>query len=114
MYATSQVTWDRSGGAVEVSQETSYPQTDTVRVTVRKAGNGRFTMKLRIPAWAKGATMAVNGQQQAVKPGPLAAVSPTWKAGDTIDLVITQTLRTPSIADQNPQHAPANPCYTNT
>src|SRR3546814_11908527 len=62
-------------------------------------------MKLRIPAWAKGATMAVNGQQQAVKPGTLAAVSRTWKAGDTIDLVIPQPLRTLSIDDQHPNIA---------
>src|SRR3546814_7147944 len=49
--------------------------------------------------------MAVNGQQQAVKPGTLAAVSRTWKAGDTIDLVIPQPLRTLSIDDQNPNLA---------
>ncbi len=105
MYATSQVTWDRAGGAVEVAQETSYPATDTVRLTVRKAGNGRFAMKLRIPAWAQGATMAINGRQQAVTPGTLAAVSRTWKAGDTIDLVIPQALRTLAIDDQNPNLA---------
>ncbi|MCM8730557.1 beta-L-arabinofuranosidase domain-containing protein [Hephaestia sp. GCM10023244] len=105
MYASSQVKWDRSGGAVEVAQETNYPQTDAVRLTVRKAGNGRFTMKLRIPAWTKGATLAVNGQKQAVKPGTLAALSRTWKAGDTIDLVIPQPLRTLSIDDQNPNLA---------
>ncbi|RIA43769.1 hypothetical protein DFR49_1998 [Hephaestia caeni] len=105
MYATSQVKWDRAGGAVEVAQETLYPATDTVRLTVRKPGNGRFTMKLRIPAWAKGATMAINGRQQAVTPGTLAAVSQTWKAGDTIDLVIPQALRTLAIDDQNPNLA---------
>src|SRR3546814_11079742 len=49
--------------------------------------------------------MAVNGQQQAVKPGTLAAVSRTWKAGDTIDLVIPQPLRTLSIDDQTPNLA---------
>ncbi|MGK6319524.1 beta-L-arabinofuranosidase domain-containing protein [Sphingomonas sp. DT-204] len=105
MYASSQVKWDRPGGAVEVAQETGYPAIDTVRLTVRKPGNGRFAMKLRIPAWAKGATLAVNGQQQAATPGTLAPLARTWKTGDTIDLVLPQPLRTLAIDDQNPNVA---------
>jgi DUF1680 family protein len=105
MFATSEVKWDRPGGAVEVAQETSYPATDSTRLTVRKAGNGRFAMKLRVPAWAKGATLAVNGKAQAVTPGTLATVSRSWKAGDTVDLVLPQTLRTHAIDDQNPDLA---------
>ncbi|MES2289221.1 MAG: beta-L-arabinofuranosidase domain-containing protein [Pseudomonadota bacterium] len=102
MYTPSEVTWIRPGGAVEVVQETGYPSTDTVRLKVRKAGNGRFGMKLRIPAWSKGATLRVNGAAQRVTPGTLATVTRTWKAGDTVELTIPQPLRTLPIDDQNP------------
>ncbi|MDB5675360.1 MAG: hypothetical protein JWM65_2342 [Sphingomonas bacterium] len=105
MYAPSEVTWDRPGGKVEVVQETGYPAKDVVRLTVRKAGNGRFAMKLRIPAWAKGASVAVNGRKQPATAGQLATLSRTWKAGDTVELVLPQALRMAPIDDRNPNIA---------
>lgn len=105
MFAPSKVKWDRAGGAVEVAQETDYPATDTTRLTVTNAGNGRFAMKLRVPAWAKGATLKVNGTAQAVQPGTLATVNRNWKAGDTVELTLPQSLRTLAIDDKNPDTA---------
>lgn len=106
MFAASQVTWDRAGGAVEVVQETGYPATDATRLTVRAAGNGRFAMKLRVPAWTKDARLYVNGKQQAAPAsGGYAVLDRRWKAGDTVDLVIPQPLRVLPIDDQNPNLA---------
>lgn len=102
LYTPSEVTWDRPGGAVELVQETDYPVKDSVRLKVRKAGNGKFGLKLRIPHWTKGATLKVNGAAQAVTPGTLATLTRSWKAGDTIDLVIPQPLRTLPIDTENP------------
>ena len=105
MYAPSEVTWDRPGGAVEIVQETEYPAQDSVRLTVRKPGNGRFAMKLRVPAWATGASVAVNGRRQAASAGQLAVLNRTWKAGDTVELILPQALRTVAIDDRNPNLA---------
>ncbi|WP_344709962.1 beta-L-arabinofuranosidase domain-containing protein [Sphingomonas humi] len=105
MYASSQVRWDRPGGAVELVQETTYPVSDTVRLRVRQAGNGKFAIKLRIPAWTKGATLRVNGASQAAVPGQFAVVQRSWKAGDLVELTIPQPLRTLPIDDQNPNLA---------
>lgn len=105
MFASSEVKWDRPGGAVEVVQQTDYPAADATRLIVRKPGNGRFAMKLRVPAWAKGATLSVNGESRPAEPGTLATVSRSWKAGDVVDLVVPQPLRTLAIDDQNPDVA---------
>ncbi|HSI16563.1 MAG TPA: beta-L-arabinofuranosidase domain-containing protein, partial [Sphingomonas sp.] len=105
MFAPSEVKWDRPGGPVEVVQQTEYPAKDVVRLTVRKAGNGRFAMKLRIPAWANGASVAVNGRTQPAKAGTLATLDRTWKAGDTVELILPQTLRMAPIDDRNPNIA---------
>jgi DUF1680 family protein len=59
-------------------------------------------MKLRIPAWTKGATLKVNDRAQTATPGQLAVVSRSWKAGDTIELTIPQPLRTLPIDPENP------------
>lgn len=105
MYTPSEVDWDRPGGAVKIVQTTDYPAADGVRLTVRQPGNGRFAMKLRIPAWATGATVAVNGRTQPATPGTHAVLQRTWQAGDTVDLVLPQTLRTVPIDDRNPNLA---------
>jgi DUF1680 family protein len=70
-------------------------------LTVRQAGNGRFAMKLRIPAWTDGASLRVNGKQVGVTPGSLATVERRWKTGDVVDLVVPQPLRTLSIDAEN-------------
>jgi DUF1680 family protein len=72
---------------------------------VREPGDGRFAIKLRIPAWTKGSTLRVNGKPEPITPGELATVRSRWKAGDTIDLVIPQPLRTVPIDTENPMLA---------
>jgi DUF1680 family protein len=105
MFVSSEVTWDRSGGKVVVVQETEYPATDTTRLTVREAGNGRFDLKLRIPAWTRDASLRVNGKSVSARAGELATLSRRWKAGDVVELELPQTLRTLSIDTENPDLA---------
>ncbi len=105
MFAPSTLTWERPTGAVRVEQQTTYPVGDTVRVIVRDPGAGTFVMKLRVPAWAKGAQLSVNGAAKAAMPGQLAQIRRTWKAGDTVELLLPQTLRVLPIDDKNPDLA---------
>ncbi|HVI98381.1 MAG TPA: beta-L-arabinofuranosidase domain-containing protein [Sphingomonas sp.] len=105
MFASSTLDWDRPGGAVSIEQRTDYPAGDSVRLTVRNAGDGNFAMKLRIPAWATGARLAVNGKTVAAAPGGLAEIRRRWKAGDTVDLTLPQTPRVLPIDDKNPKLA---------
>lgn len=105
LFVASDVEWTRPTGAVAIVQDTDYPASDAVRLTVREAGNGRFTVKVRIPAWTAGATLRVDGRVRKVTSGELATVRRDWKAGDTIDLVVPQPLRTVPIDPQTPNVA---------
>ena len=105
LFVPSEVSWKRAGVTVVVAQDTDYPATDAVRVTVRSPGDGRFAIKLRIPAWAAGATLRVAGKKESAAPGQLATVTRRWQAGDTIDLIVPQPLRTLSIDAENPRIA---------
>ena len=59
--------------------------------------SGRLPLVLRIPAWATGATVAVNGQQQAgVKAGEFFRVQRSWKAGDRVEIRFPMAVRTSS------------------
>ena len=49
------------GVAVTVTEETEYPFRDTIRMTLTPARDVAFPLLLRVPAWAAGAELTVNG-----------------------------------------------------
>lgn len=105
LFVPSEVNWEREGGNVVVAQETDYPATDATKLIVQDAGNGRFSMKLRIPAWAEGASLRVNGKQVAAQPGKLAEIERRWRSGDVVELNVPQPLYTLAIDTENPDLA---------
>ena len=57
-----------SGNQVTLNMDTKYPFNDTVELTVQSSEE--MTLSLRIPSWAKGATVQVNTtSKQTVNPG---------------------------------------------
>jgi DUF1680 family protein len=68
-------------GPVEVAVETGYPWSGSVTVEVVACGDAEWTLSLRVPAWARRAS--VDGA--AVEPG-YAEVTRRWKAGDRVEL----------------------------
>lgn len=88
-YATSDLTARvPDGGPVSLTQETDYPWDGAVRITLTDAPGDEFSVKLRIPGWAEGATVSVNGANAGVeaKPGTYADIRRQWETGDMIDL----------------------------
>lgn len=71
-----------------VRQETAYPNDGTVRLTLEPAAPETFSLRLRIPAWASGATATVNGEPARAEcaPGTFCEIRREWKAGDQIAL----------------------------
>ncbi|MGC4805019.1 beta-L-arabinofuranosidase domain-containing protein [Micromonospora sp. DT233] len=84
LYVPSVLTWSQRG--ITVTQTTSYPASDTSTLTLAGTMSGSWSIRVRIPAWTSGATIAVNGATQSVAttPGSYATVTRTWAAGDTI------------------------------
>ena len=56
-------------GTVKISVETDYPHKDSVIITVDNPGSTQFNLKLRIPQWADGAVIIVNGDKQELSGG---------------------------------------------
>ncbi len=73
---------------VRLSEQTEYPFRGSVRITVTPAKALHFPLSLRIPAWAQGATIQVNGSpaQAACTPGTFARVDRLWSPGDIVDI----------------------------
>ena len=88
-YGPSEVTSD----GVTIEERTDYPFREGVSLLVK--ADKSFPLVLRVPAWANGATVAVNGQQQAgVKPGAFFRVQRAWKTGDRVELRFPMAVRT--------------------
>ena len=90
LYGANTLTTKLDGiGEITLEQKTDYPWDGNVALTVTKLkGKKDFTLKLRIPAWCKDATIKVNGEPVNVdaKSESYAAVTRQWKKGDVVTL----------------------------
>jgi hypothetical protein len=75
-----------TGQRIRIVEETDYPFDDTVALTVSTAQPVAFPLRLRIPDWAQGAEVRINGQAATVSRGPWAQLARTWNNGDRISL----------------------------
>ncbi|GAA3273915.1 glycoside hydrolase family 127 protein [Dactylosporangium vinaceum] len=84
LFMPSVLNWSQRG--LTVTQTTSYPVSDTTTLQITGATSDVWSIRVRIPAWAAGATISVNGVAQSVTatPGSYATVTRTWASGDTV------------------------------
>jgi hypothetical protein len=86
-YAPSRAEFRSRGTKVIVSMETDYPFRETARITVRPEKSARFSLLLRVPRWAEGATVrATNGAEERMKPGTFHRVEREWAGTVVLDL----------------------------
>jgi DUF1680 family protein len=81
LYAPASVTAELPAGPVAFEVKTRYPWHGTVTVRVTGSPGKPWTLGLRIPAWADGCTLTVNGVEQPA--GPLRR---SWSVGDEVVL----------------------------
>ena len=87
-YAPCEVHTKLRGTPVHVVEETGYPFKGTVRLTINPAAPLAFPLQLRIPAWAAGTTLRVNGEPQPQPAaGTFARLERTWREGDRVEIV---------------------------
>jgi len=94
-YAPSEVQTIIRGVRVRVTEETEYPFRDQVRFAVDPSSSITFPFQLRIPAWADGAMVSVNGgKSEDVKAGVFHTIMRRWKKGDRVELPLPLRTRT--------------------
>jgi hypothetical protein len=103
LYVPSTLRWTESGAALSLTQEGDYPYEDHVTFTVTSSRPTGLTLNFRIPAWAEGASVSVNGTRQKglTVPGQFAAVHREWKTGDRIELELPLKMRLENIDAQH-------------
>jgi DUF1680 family protein len=78
------------GGRVQLTQRTDYACDGRVTITLDAASGEPFALRLRVPGWASGATLRVNGGagRDASRPDRYVEVRRSWKAGDVVELTL--------------------------
>lgn len=69
-----------------INVETNYPFDETIKATIHIAEPTKFPIKFRIPAWAEGATVSVNGESEPTEPGTFKNIDREWSEGDVVTL----------------------------
>ncbi len=102
LYIPSTLRWTQDGAQIVMTQRTEYPYDAHVQFEVKASRPAEFAVNLRIPVWAEGASLAVNGKRETALAGTFAPVQRQWKTGDRVDLELPMKARLEAV---DPQHA---------
>ncbi len=83
-----------SGATVNIVEDTGYPFRETVSLTVNPSQPARFDLQLRMPAWAYGASIKINGKSESgVQPGTFHTVARQWAKRDRVEIRFPMAVR---------------------
>jgi DUF1680 family protein len=106
LFLPSSVTWMQNGSRCGLTQQTSYPSSDSTQLQLDMPRPENFTIYLRVPAWANTKTrISVNSKQVEgeLVAGNFFGLTRTWKNGDRVEYEIGMPLRLQSVDAQNAQ-----------
>ena len=104
LYVPSTLRWVESGASLTLTQESEYPYEGHIAFTVSASEPTQLALHFRIPAWAQGATLAVNGVRHkgSLLPGQFATIAREWKTGDRVALELPLSMRLEAIDARHP------------
>lgn len=90
------------GKTVRLTETTGYPFDETVRLTLATEGDVSFPLYLRVPGWAEGSSVTVNGTDFDVTnaAGKYIRIDRKWSNGDMVELKLPMAVAT-KVWDQN-------------
>ena len=77
-----------TGAPLEIAVKTDYPANGAISLSLDTTDDQPFVLALRIPAWSRMTTLAVNGELIEAKPGEYTELRRVWKCGDTVELFL--------------------------
>jgi DUF1680 family protein len=104
LYLPSTLKWKVDRKELSLTQEGNYPFDDTIRIKLTMPHETSFPLSLRIPAWAEGASVAINGKHipGTVAAGTFLTLHRKWKNGDRIALTLPLHPRLEAIDPRHP------------
>lgn len=93
LFGASALNTEVAGGRVKLKQDTEYPWNGRVKFTVEAAPGGAWSLFVRVPGWAAGAKLTVNGEAHGTVAGRYAELRREWKVGDVVELNLPMEAR---------------------
>ena len=92
-FVAAEVNWSEK--QVRLVQQTRFPEEECTTLQVHTAQPAAFTLKVRAPHWARGISVALNGQRTDAAKGAdgYLHIERTWKDGDTLVVDLPMSLR---------------------
>jgi DUF1680 family protein len=105
LYLPSEATWSRPDGEVKLTQDTRYPEAETINFTLELKQPAVFALKFRVPGWSHDMTIKVNGTPANVecKPGTWAVVQRSWTSDDKVEVTVPLGLRYAAVDQWHPK-----------
>ncbi len=102
LYIPSTLKWKEGGSQLELTQSGNYPLDPQIGFVLKASRPVELTLHFRIPGWAHGASLRVNGKQVAnVRPGTFASLAREWKDGDRVELELPLTMRVEALDERH-------------
>ena len=107
LFIASEVSWTQGGSHVRLIQTTNFPDDDTTTLALALDRPASFSLRMRVPGWCPGMTIALSGAplEVAITPGQWATITREWRDGDTVTLHLPMTLRLAPVDRQHPTRA---------
>lgn len=106
LFIASELQWPEKN--LKLKQETNFPLEQGTKLTIATAKPSDIAIRLRIPYWAKGGSVKVNGKPLGVfaSPASYLTLKGPWKNGDTIELSLPMGLHQSVMPDDETIQAP--------
>jgi DUF1680 family protein len=104
LYVPSTLTWNRAGRRYSLRQTTEYPYESYIRFDLTASSPENFSLFFRIPQWADGATLSINGKRgsRTLHSGAFAEINREWKMGDRVELELPLKMHLEAVDRQRP------------
>ena len=95
LYGGNRLETELGGEKIKLSQTTEFPWSGRVRIKIEACGRTEFALKLRIPGWAKGASVRINNEPMIASAavGTYIELKRVWSPGDFVDLNLPMPVR---------------------
>ena len=99
LFVPSELDWAEKG--LKVRQEGDFPRQQSTTLTITSAKPQTMALRLRVPVWAAGSTVKINGKalEAAAEPGSYLAIHRTWKTGDRVEMSLPMRLSVEAMPD---------------
>jgi DUF1680 family protein len=95
LFIPSELNWREKN--LSVRQDTTFPESDTTRLSFTCPQPEHLALKVRWPAWAQPElTIRVNGKKQSIsgQPGSYVTLDREWRQGDRVEIKLPMNLHT--------------------